>query len=49
MLIAYNAKFDSEIVNCELQRYGKSPLAKENWCETHWRWRSKCVPDCPIR
>ncbi|MGP1916007.1 MAG: exonuclease domain-containing protein [Candidatus Hodgkinia cicadicola] len=34
VLIAHNAKFDSEIINCELQRYGKSPLAKENWCDT---------------
>ncbi|MGP1927026.1 MAG: exonuclease domain-containing protein [Candidatus Hodgkinia cicadicola] len=34
VLIAHNAKFDSEILDCELQRCGKSPLAKENWCDT---------------
>ncbi|MGP1914344.1 MAG: exonuclease domain-containing protein [Candidatus Hodgkinia cicadicola] len=34
VLIAHNAKFDSEIINCELQRCGKSPLPKGNWCDT---------------
>ncbi len=28
VLIAHNAKFDSEILDCELQRCGKLPLAK---------------------
>ncbi|MGP1918320.1 MAG: exonuclease domain-containing protein [Candidatus Hodgkinia cicadicola] len=34
LLIAHNAKFDSEILDCELQRCGMVPIAKGNWYDT---------------
>lgn len=33
-LIAHNAKFDSEIIDCELQRCGMKPLTKGRWYDT---------------
>ncbi|MFP3039963.1 MAG: exonuclease domain-containing protein [Candidatus Hodgkinia cicadicola] len=33
-LIAHNAKFDSEIIDCELRRCGMAPMSKGNWYDT---------------